>query len=131
MPSARLRSLLRFYLSLSFSTTSIGQKCSTFVDFVLAVTERRGRTRTQKRKKKKEGVICFEKKGASQTGKASILPNDTERTTKRQTLDQHRPASGKTANSVSLEGWEREKEEANHGTRLIVRRCYGTLTANA
>ncbi|KAK1589903.1 uncharacterized protein LY79DRAFT_556042 [Colletotrichum navitas] len=61
-----------------------------------------------KRKKKEEGGICFEKKGASQTVKAPMLPpNDTERATTRQTLGQCRPASGETAISVPLGGREK------------------------
>ncbi|KAK2052887.1 hypothetical protein LY76DRAFT_305411 [Colletotrichum caudatum] len=84
--SASSRSLLRrLHLSLSLSLSLSlgpqplpwGPKRSTFVDYGGRPwqEQRRGRTKGSKKKREKEGGICFEKKGASQTGKAPMLPS--------------------------------------------------------
>ncbi|KAK1997347.1 hypothetical protein LX36DRAFT_74173 [Colletotrichum falcatum] len=116
----------------SFSTTYMGPKCSTLVDYWPVMVEGWRSHKGPKKKKEKESDICFEKKGASQTGKAPPPP-PPQMTPKGQPRGNHffaqrRLGSGKTAISVPLGGWGRRQTMAWHS---IVRRCHDTLTARA
>ncbi|WDK19777.1 hypothetical protein CGRA01v4_11064 [Colletotrichum graminicola] len=114
--SASLRSLLRLSISPSpFGSQTLSQagpERSIFADYGPVAEEQRGHTGTPKKKKKKEGGICFEKKRASQKGKAPMLPQMTPKG----------PPRGKHWTGVVWRLVRRPSqshlEEANHGTRF-------------